>query len=68
MKNISGFDVDTGLNAAIDQLAMITSVCWFGYVLRMEDGQVVWALDFEKVKGEKVSIDDMKKSMLVKKV
>ena len=37
-----------GLNEAIDQLAMANSVCWYGYVLRREDGHVLRrALVFE---------------------
>ena len=42
-----------GLNETIDQLAMANSVCWYGYVLRREDGHVLRrALDFE-VEGQK---------------
>ena len=36
------------LNEAIDQLAMVNSVCWYGHVLRREDSHVLRrALDFE---------------------
>ena len=36
-----------GLNETMDQLAMASSVCWYGYVLRSEDGCVLRrALDF----------------------
>ena len=42
-----------GLNAAIDQLAMASSVRWYGDVLRREDGHVLRrALDFE-VEGQR---------------
>ena len=41
-----------GLNATIEQLAMASSVPWYGHVLRREDGHVLrWALDFE-VEGQ----------------
>ena len=37
-----------GLNKTIDQLAMANSVCWYGHVLRGEDGHVLRrALHFE---------------------
>ena len=36
-----------GLNEIIEQLAMANSVCWYGHVLRREDGHVMKrALDF----------------------
>ena len=36
------------LNEAIDQLAMASSVCWYGDVLRRGDGHVlIRALDIE---------------------
>ena len=36
-----------GLNETIDQLAMVGSVCWYGQILRREDGHVLRrALDF----------------------
>ena len=42
-----------GLNDAIDQLAMASSVRWYGHVLSREDGHVLKkALDFE-VEGRK---------------
>ena len=35
------------LNETMDQLAMANSVCWYGHVLRREDGHVLrMALDF----------------------
>ena len=34
------------LRESIDQLAMANSVCWYGHVLRREDGHVL-ALEFE---------------------
>ena len=38
------------LNETLDQLAMANSVCWYGHVLRREDGHVLgWALYFEVV-------------------
>ena len=41
-----------GSNETIDQLAMATNVCWYGHVLRKEDGHDLRrALDFE-VKGQ----------------
>ena len=37
-----------GLSETIDQLPMANSVCWYGHVLRREDGHVLnGALDFE---------------------
>ena len=37
-----------GLNENINRLAMANSVCWYGHVLRREDGHVLrMALDFE---------------------
>ena len=42
-----------GLNETIDQLAMVNSVCWYGHVLRREDGRILkTALDFE-VEGQR---------------
>ena len=42
-----------GLNETLDQLAMANSVCWYGHVLRREDGHVIRrALKFE-VEGQK---------------
>ena len=42
-----------GLKATVDQLAMANSVCWYGHVLRREDGHVLRrALDFE-VEGQR---------------
>ena len=36
------------LNETIDQLAMANSICWYGYVLRREDGHVLRrSFDFE---------------------
>ena len=44
---------DLMLNETIDQLAMANSVCWYGHVLRREDGHVLRrALDFE-VEGQR---------------
>ena len=41
-----------GLCETIDQLAMANSVCWYGHVLRREDGHVLRrALDFD-VEGQ----------------
>ena len=41
-----------GFSEAIDQLAMVNSVRWYGRVLRREDGHVLRALDFE-VEGQR---------------
>ena len=30
-----------GVNKTLDQLAMANSVCWYGHVLRREDGHVL---------------------------
>ena len=30
-----------GLNETADQMAMANSVCWYGHVLRREDGHVL---------------------------
>ena len=44
-----------GLNETIDQFAMANSVCWYGHVLRREDGHVLsWVLDFE-VEGQSMN-------------
>ena len=43
------------LNESIDRLAMANSVCWYGHVLRKEDGNALrsgWILRL-KVKGRK---------------
>ena len=50
---IFGFDVNAGFEgSAIDQLAMASSVPWYGHVLRSEDGEILWsALDFD-IKGQ----------------
>ena len=41
-----------GLKETIDHLAMAKSVCWYGHVLRRDDGHVLRTLNFEvKVKG-----------------
>ena len=42
-----------GLSEDMDQLAMANSVCWYGHVLRIEDGYVLRrSLDFE-VEGQR---------------
>ena len=59
-----------GLNETMDQLAMASSVCWYGHVLRREDGDVLrMALRFE-VEGQtnKESPNRTWKSRLRKKV
>ena len=58
------------LNKAIDQLAMANSVCWYGHLLRREDGYVLRrAFDFE-VEGQmkKRRLKKTWKSRLRKKV
>ena len=53
-----------GLNETMDWLAMANSVCWYGHVLRREDGHVSRrALDF-KVEGKrkKKSKEDIEKA------
>ena len=41
-----------GLCETVDQLAMANSICWYGHVLRRDDGHVLRrALDFE-VEGQ----------------
>ena len=43
-----------GLNETIDQFAMENSVCWYGHVLRREDGHILRrALDFVVVSKRK---------------
>ena len=43
----------TSLNETIDQFAMANNVCWYGHVLRREDGLVLRrALDFA-VEGQR---------------
>ena len=42
-----------GLNEAIDQLSMASSVHWYGHVLRRDDGHILRrALDFE-IEGQR---------------
>ena len=42
-----------GFGETMDQLAMAISVCWYGHVLRREDGHVLRrALDFQ-VEGKR---------------
>ena len=42
-----------GLNETIDKLTMANSVCWYGHVLKIENGHVLRkALDFE-VEGKR---------------
>ena len=44
----SGLMFMVGLSETIDQLAMASSVCWYGHVLRREDDHVLrGAIDFE---------------------
>ena len=39
---------DLSLNETMDQLAMENSVCWYGHMVRREDGHILrWALDIE---------------------
>ena len=39
-----------GLDEAVDQLAIANSLCWYGHLLRREDGHVMRrAFDFEVV-------------------
>ena len=46
-KSSTGLMFMLGLNETIDQLAVANSVCWYGHVLRREDGHVLRrALDF----------------------
>ena len=58
------------MKETMDQLAMANSVCWYGHVLRREDGFVLRrALDFEvDVIGRKGGQRGREKSMLQKKV
>ena len=55
-----------GLSETIDQLAMANGVCWYGHVLRREDGHVLRrALDFQVESQRK--IERLKRTWLVKK-
>ena len=58
------------LNETKDQLAMANSVCWYGHVLRREDGYILRrALNFRlKVKGRRGGQRGHEKSSLRKKV
>ena len=40
-KKIYGFDVHFLFVRNVDQLAMTNNVCWYGHVLRREDGHVL---------------------------
>ena len=44
-----------GLSETVDQLAMANSVCWYGHVLRRDDGHVLRAIDFE-VEGQRKKV------------
>ena len=47
-KRSTGLMFMLGFCEAVDQLAMVNGVCWYGHVLRREDGHVLRrALDFE---------------------
>ena len=47
-KKITDFMFMLGVKETIGHLAMANSVCWYGHVLRIEDGHVLRrALDFE---------------------
>ena len=51
-----------GLNESSDQLAMASSVRWYGHVLRREDGHVLRrALDFE-VDGQREAEEYMEEA------
>ena len=41
IKRSTDFMFVLGLNETIDQLVMANSVCWYGHVLRREDGLVL---------------------------
>ena len=43
----------TGLNETIDQLDMVNKVCWYGHVLKIEDGLVLRKTLWLKVKQRK---------------
>ena len=40
-KRAKDFKLSLNLNETIDQSAMANSVCWYGHVLRKEDGHVL---------------------------
>ena len=42
-----------GLKVSIDQLAMINSVCWYGHVLRGDDGHVLRRALYFEVEGQR---------------
>ena len=42
-----------GLSETIDQLAKTNSVCWYGHVLRREDGQVLRRALYFEVEGQR---------------
>ena len=47
-KRSTGLMFMLGFCETVDQLAMVNSVCWYGHVLRREDGHVLRrTLDFE---------------------
>ena len=41
-----------GLSKTIDLFAMANNVCWYGHVLRREDGHILRALDFD-IEGQR---------------
>ena len=42
-----------GLNETMDQLAMANSVCWYGHVLKREDGHILRRALYYKVEGQR---------------
>ena len=42
-----------GLNEPIDQLAMADTACWYGHVLRIEDGNVLRRALHAEVEGQR---------------
>ena len=52
-KRSTDFMFMLGLNEIIDQLAMANSVCWYGHVLRKEDGHVLRRALYFEVEGQR---------------
>ena len=62
------FDVVLGLSETIDHMAMANSVCWYGRVLRREDGHVLRREDGHVLRRPlDFKVDDQRKKLKLKK-
>ena len=61
-KTAKDFMLMLALSETIDHLAMASSVCWYGHVLRREDGHVLRRALRLKVKGRREAVEDMEEA------